>query len=271
MIDLEKLVNSARDKSRGKPLDTLKTLHAPGTAYPAGYMRNTRLHKNGERWEVRLHGNLIATIWNEPDGVAVMLDSVAEWPTQTTADRLRAILGIPVSRKGGRLRARLTNIRCGAETPPLVNGEVLRITASGVYCVNPEVVRERRTRVLKDRAAPVDAYLRKLRRLCVAVAKVAPPCYAELPRPAWGNLPRTIESDSTDIDVVMQLVAIGAQNLLGFYGYNNRVEAGCVLGTNECIRYFDKACRSYKDRLYSQACVYETYMHSYEKDFLEAS
>jgi hypothetical protein len=273
MIDfdlIERLYDSARDKFRGKPLDGVRTLHAPGTTtYEAGYMHNTRLAKHGENsWGVLLYNNCIAVISREHDGAAtVTLAHVTEWPTRTTSDRLRAILGIPVWQEGGKLRAAISNIRENAKTPPLVNGQILRVTENGVYCINPEVVREPRKQVLKERAAPVNKYLRELRKIAVALAKVAPPCYAELPHPRWSSLPWTIEAATADIDVVMQLVANGAEDHLGFYGFDRRVKAGGVIDSGECMTFFDTANKKYRDYLYSEIGAYEEYWHSFENDF----
>jgi hypothetical protein len=268
---LECLCDSARDKVRGKPLDGVRTLHVPGTTiYEAGYMHNTRLVKHGENsWGVYLHTNCIAVISREQDGAAtVTLDHVTQWPTRLTADRLRGILGIPVWREGGKLRAAISNIRENAKTPPLVNEQILRVTENGVYCVNPEVVRELRKQVLKERAAPVNKYLRELRKIAVALAKVAPPCYAELPHPRWSSLPWTIEAATADIDVVMQLVANGAEDHLGFYGFDRRVKAGGAIDPSECMRFFERAQKKYQDYLYSEIGAYEEYWHSFEKDFV---
>lgn len=179
MIDfplLENLWNSAKNKSEGKPLDKCTGIHTGNRS--GDNMRNCRLHKVGDKFHISLHGNLIADIERLSYGARVTVHNATEYPTITTGNRLSAILNVNVWVTGGKLRCTARNIkhlkegRSYRQYPPLVSGQVFECRLTGLYCMNPEVVAETRYSVDRAEAAPVLAYLKKIKDVGVPIARI---------------------------------------------------------------------------------------------------
>ena len=270
MIDfdmLDKLIASARDRHKGKPLDTVRSLH--GGLRRGSLMRNCRLYKvNDTNWEVTLHDNTIARIVRRDDGTAnVTVHSVRAWPTVTTAERLTSVLGVGVWKHDNKLRVYVRNYIGGRRAiPPMVDGQEFHIGPAGVVCMNPEIITEWRTRILKEPSKPVLAYLRKVKKLATVYIKLGSPMYSDLTPYVHEPLKLDIET-APDMEVVMRITAVGAYKRMGLWRVKDYAEHGLPISEDVATGNFEMGLRYAKDMLYSQHGVYERYTHSFADQF----
>ena len=275
MIDFEllnRLMSSARNPSAGKPLDEVRRLTKGVTYSWCRDMRSCRLFKvNDTNWRVELHGNLIARITHLDDGCAlVRVANVENWPTNTTAARLTSVLGLSVCKHDNKLRVKPKNCTTKAwnKMPPMVDGMEFHMGPAGVVCMNPEVITEPRTRILKEPSKPVLAYLREVKKLVKAYIKIGSPMYSDLTPYTHEPLKIDIET-APDMEAVMRVVAAGACKHLGLWRVKDFAERGLPIGEDSATGHFELGLRYAKDMLYSQHGVYEKYTHSFADQFEE--
>ena len=274
MIDFEllnRLMSSARNPSAGKPLDKVRRLTKGVTYSWCHEMRSCRLFKvNDTKWRVTLHDNTIATITELDDGCAqITIHNVISWPTNTTAARLTSVLGLPVYKRDNKLRAYPKNCKAprGAVPPPLVDWLMFHSGPAGVVCMNPEVITEPRTRILKEPSKPVLAYLRKIKALAVTMIRIDAVTPAELAS-ADKTLPCELDTE-IDTDLVMRVVWAGAAKEYGHWRVDMWKDRHPPLSTERMLQLLDAGLRRYKDELYSAHGVYEKYTHSFADQFEE--
>ena len=278
MIDfaqLNKLIRSARSPSAGKPLDNVEALNRHHRRHSG--MRSCRLFQvNDTDWRIELHGNTIARISQQADGTAIVsIHNVEDWPTMTTAERVGSVLGRDVWKQDNKLRGRFDNVthikegRSFRQFPPLMNGQKFHITDKGVFCINPEIVTEQRTRVLKEPSKPVLAYLRKIKQLGVVLARVEAVQYRDLLFPNGPKLP--IDSYDVEVDstLALRVMAVGAAKQEAYWRLNSMVERGVPMTSSRALAYLEGGLRHYKDNLYAHHGVYEKYTHSFANHFTE--
>lgn len=273
MIDfklLNRLMSSARNPSAGKPLDKVRSLCKRG--YRGGNeMRNCRLFKtNDTNWRVELHGNTIAHITQLDDGCAqITIHNIASWPTNTTAARLTAVLDLPVWKQNNKLRAYPKNCKAPrSAVPPLVDGLMFHSGPAGVVCMNPEIITERRTRILKEPSKPILAYLREVKKLAKVYIKLGSPTYKDLAPHINSPMELDIET-APDMEVVMQIMAAGARKRLGPWRVKDFAERDLPISEDSATGDLELGLRYAKDMLYSQHGVYEKYTHSFADQFEE--
>lgn len=154
---LERLMTTARRPSEGKPLDAHKGI---GPIARGNNMRHTRLFRVGDGYEVRLHRHTIARINAHPEGVLIELDSVDEWPTNTTAARLEGVLQWGVYRRQNKLRFHgFTNVKTTMGAPPPLTNKlrVLQSSLTGkLTCLNPELMVDYSNPYVGDKATALD-------------------------------------------------------------------------------------------------------------------
>ena len=276
MIDfqlLEKLINSAKNPSAGKPLDKVKRL-TKGASYSwCNGMRSCRLFKvNDTNWRVELHGNTIARIVQLDDGCAqVTVRNVETWPTMTTAARLTSVLGLAVFKHENKLRVKPKNCTTAKweKTPPMRDDQQFHLGPAGVVCMNPEIVTEPRTRILKEPSKPILAYLREIKKLASAYIKVGSPTYQDLS--PYISKPLQLDIRKTpDMEDVMLMMADGACKRLGSWRVRSFADQGLPISADTAEAHFKLALTHAKDILYSQHGVYEKYTHSFADQFEEA-
>ena len=276
MIDfqlLEKLINSAKSPSAGKPLAKVKRLTKGASFSWCREMRSCRLFKvNDTNWRVELHGNTIARIVQLDDGYAqVTVRNVESWPTITTAARLTSVLGLAVSKYENKLRVSPKNCTTKAreKVPPMVDGQQFHLGPAGVVCMNPEIVTEPRTRILKEPSKPILAYLREVNKLASAYIKVGSPTYQDL-SPYIGKPLQLDIKKTPDMEDVILLMAHGACKRLGLWRVKDFADRGLPISADNAEAHFKLALAHVKDMLYSQHGVYEKYTHSFADQFEEA-
>lgn len=274
MIDFEllnRLMSSARNPSAGKPLDKVRRLTKGATYSWCHEMRSCRLFKvNDTNWRVTLHDNTIAKITELDDGCAqITIHNVISWPTNTTAARLASVLGLPVCKQNNKLRAYPKNCKAprGAVPPPLVDWLMFHSGPAGVVCMNPEVITEPRTRILKEPSKPVLAYLRKIKALAVTMIRIDAVTPAELAS-ADKTLPCELDTE-IDTDLVMRVVWAGVAKEYGHWRVAMWKDRHPPLSTERMLQLLDAGLRRYKDELYSAHGVYEQYTHSFADQFEE--
>ena len=276
MIDFEllnRLMSSARNPSAGKPLDKVRRLTKGVTYSWCHEMRSCRLFKvNDTNWRVTLHDNTIATITELDDGCAqITIHNVISWPTNTTAARLASVLGLPVCKQNNKLRAYPKNCKAprgAVPPPPLVDWLMFHSGPAGVVCMNPEVITEPRTRILKEPSKPVLAYLREVQKLAKAYIKIGSPMYSDLTPYTREPLKIDIET-APDMEVVMLYMAAGACKRLGLCTAKSFAGSGLHISEDNATGHFELGLMYAKNMLYSQHGVYEKYTHSFADQFEE--
>lgn len=282
MIDfqkLERVFESARHKCEGKPLDRIESLHTTALRRRFAQMRNCRLRRiNNFIWEVELHGNRIAHIRQLPQAAEVTVYNVEEFPTMTTAARLESVLNINIWKHDSKLRASARNIthmkdgRSYRQYPPLVNGQKFLIDRNGTQCINPEIVTEQRTRVLTDKAKPVLAMLRELRKLARPALRIGAVNWKDL-EPYLRTDPLTSfrridDVPLSDMATVYKVCAAAArQRWHHMYTSRRLVESATIIPHELALELYEAGEKRLKDTLYSAMGVYEQYTYSFEKYF----
>ena len=273
MIDfskLKKLHASAKAAHLGKPLDNVRGLSS-GVGYRGDNMRNCRLFKvNDTNWRVTLHDNTIAKITEIDDGCAqITVHNVSTWPTNTTASRLSSVLGIAVWKHQNKLRAHLKNCNTTrtATQPPLVDGLMFHSGPAGVVCMNPELITEQRTRVLKEPSKPVLAYLRKVKALATTMIRVGAVSYSDLAE--RNKEPEPSIDVEPDAETVFWVVSAGACRILGSWQVYKKAQVGEVLRQDSALRFLKSGLDKLKDSMYSKHGVYETCTFSFADQFEE--
>lgn len=286
MIDfdmLERVYETARNKAAGKPLDHIHTLHTKSSVYPnrAALMRNCRLFKtNDTNWRVTLHGNTIAHITRMDDGTAmVTIHSVNNWPTVTTSERLRSVLGVSVWKRHRKLRANFINVTHAAPDsrtyPPLVDGQTFHITRLGTICTNPYVVKEQRTRVVDEVAKPVRSYLREVKKLGDVLARLEAVTFQDiealrLATPSRTDVPLPMGLDTeVSTELLTLVLAKGAILRRAPWWLRSKARANDRCTSNELREFLESGLRHYKDTLYSHHKVYEQYDYTFDGHFTE--
>jgi hypothetical protein len=283
MIDFKKLLTlaaSARDIDAGKPLDNVGSIHK-GSAQRGwgGNLRNCRLFRiSPDVWRIELHGNVISTITRLSDERAkVVVGSVSEWPTNTTAARLMAILGIPVMNNRKAIRFASTNFQGThrGDYPPMDSRQEFIIDANGTHCTNPYLCVERRTRVNRERAKTVYPHIASLRKLGTVMASIGAIAYDDIlalhkERFVHGFLDFHDLGDATS-DLVNRVVAIGPH--VRIHPWERRQMEGDKVGKmvppDLALEFFKAGLAKYKGDLYHALKINESYEFTYASQFKE--
>lgn len=219
--ELIRLLSSAKSPANGKPLDKVKLLNRKGCVTRGRTMRNARLYRySNDQWGVTYHNNLIAEIDTSNDYTLVTIHSANSWPTRTTAERLTSILGGHVHVSKRRLWLYESATPKTHKYVPLWDGVVIRLEPEKLpTVVNREGIYIDRTRVNRDKAKPLNDYLRKLKAVATAVVRVSAPNRADViarDKEKYGWQGRMAVLATTfkhmpepDYEVVMDLLVVG--------------------------------------------------------------
>lgn len=222
--ELIRLLNSAKSPANGKPLDKFTLLNRKGRATRGHPMSNARLYRDSDdKWRVTYHNNLIAEIDTSNDYTLVTIHSANSWPTVTTAERLSSILGDHVRASKRRLWLFESTTSKTHKCVPLWDGAVIRLEPNKLpTIVNREGIYIDKTRVNRDKAKPLNDYLRKLKAVATAVVRASEPNRDDVvahvkEKYGWWGRTACLElafkhMPEPDYEVVMDLLNVGFQH-----------------------------------------------------------
>jgi hypothetical protein len=174
---MRRLMKTARRPTDGKPLDTIRGLTFTAHGHN---MRNTRLfHLGGDHFQVRTWGNTIANIVGQPDGdVLITIHNTQNWCTNTTAERISGVLGVPVYRRSNNIRCSgFANFTWGDDQrhmPPLFESQKILQRGAKLFCLNPEIMNDQAPRRIGDKpkAREITKWVRGLKKHMTLLAKL---------------------------------------------------------------------------------------------------
>jgi hypothetical protein len=174
---MHRLMKTARRPTEGKPLDQVRGLNFMAHGHN---MRNTRLfHMGGDHFQVRTWRNTIANIVGQPDGdVLITIHNTQSWCTNTTAERISGVLGVPVYRRANNIRCSgFSNFTWGDDQrhmPPLFEGQKILQRGAQLFCLNPEIMNDQAPKRVgnKDKAREITKWVRGLKKHMTLLAKL---------------------------------------------------------------------------------------------------
>jgi hypothetical protein len=174
---MHRLMKTARRPTEGKPLDQVRGLNFMAHGHN---MRNTRLfHMGGDHFQVRTWRNTIANIVGQPEGdVLITIHNTQSWCTNTTAERISGVLGVPVYRRANNIRCSgFSNFTWGDDQrhmPPLFEGQKILQRGAQLFCLNPEIMNDQAPQRVgnKDKAREITKWVRGLKKHMTLLAKL---------------------------------------------------------------------------------------------------
>jgi hypothetical protein len=266
---MHRLMKSARRPSEGKPLDRIRGLNFTARGHN---MRNTRLfHMGGDHFQVRTWRNVIANIVGQPDGdVLITTYNTQNWCTNTTAERLCSVLGVPVYRRSNAIRCGgFDNFTWGDDQrfmPPLFEGQKILQRGAQLFCLNPEIMNDQSPKRVGDmpKAREITKWVRGLKKHMTLLAKLDALTWADVtdaPLTASRYSDLTYGEEITH-DTVVNSLQLYMSEKLGLYQYN-RLQKSPRINTDKV----DDICKYVRLSMYHANDVYVRDTLTYDQYF----
>ena len=224
---MHRLMKTARRPTEGKPLDQVRGLNFTAHGHN---MRNTRLfHMGGDHFQVRTWRNTIANIVGQPEGdVLITIHNTQSWCTNTTAERISGVLGVPVYRRANNIRCSgFANFTWGDDQrhmPPLFEGQKILQRGSKLFCLNPEIMNDQAPKRVgnKDKAREITKWVRGLKKHMTLLAKLDALTWADVPesRLTTNHFSDLHYGEEVKHDTVVKALQLYMTEKLGLYQYH---------------------------------------------------
>ena len=266
---MHRLMKTARRPTEGKPLDKIRGLNFTAHGHN---MRNTRLfHMGGDHFQVRTWRNVIANIVGQPDGdVLITTYNTQNWCTNTTAERLCSVLGVPVYRRSNAIRCGgFANFKWGDDQrfmPPLFEGQKILQRGTQLFCLNPEIMNDQSPKRIGDKpkAREITKWVRGLKKHMTLLAKLEALTWADV---TDASLTASRYSDLTygeeiTHDTVVESLQLYMSEKLGLYQYH-RLQKSPRINTDKV----DDICKYVRLSMYHANDVYVRDTLTYDQYF----
>jgi len=243
---MHRLMKTARRPTEGKPLDKIRGLNFTA------------------------HGHNMRNV-GQPDGdVLITTYNTQNWCTNTTAERLCSVLGVPVYRRSNAIRCGgFANFKWGDDQrfmPPLFEGQKILQRGTQLFCLNPEIMNDQSPKRIGDmpKAREITKWVRGLKKHMTLLAKLEALTWADVtdaPLTASRYSDLTYGEEITH-DTVVNSLQLYMSEKLGLYQYN-RLQKSPRINTDKVA----DICKYVRLSLYHANDVYIRDTLTYDKYF----
>jgi hypothetical protein len=267
LTTLNGIFATARYPEKGKPLDKHNNLSVKRRGWRN--MRNCQLFKTSDTtFHVDLWGNRIVDIEFLPDGrQRATVYSVDRWATNTTADRIRGVMGMDVAKYRNHIRFSPSALSAGAQQfskdnktwPALAEGmSFIASPGQEWVCESPErIPGDVKKHVNRERAKPVIAAFRKLDKLAIPMLKLG--AISSWDQVGSANIKyfRDIDDLTIEARTVERIVDIGHSNVT--WHIAALIRRNIPISTEEALGYYKAGVAKVRKALYKELGVLDEY------------